>query len=360
MIIIWGYGKLGIKYYDEYCAGKKVLFVDNNLNKQGEKDNVSVVSVMKLKEIYDEDLNIVIASSRWKEIYNTCILNNWNDVIIYDGDATYSYIDKCIKDKCFFENRSHIIYENNLEKRINSACEAFKKNYYLLNNICRVSIMISNICNYACVHKLCPAAKMHTKETMPLINIKKIIDELIENDFCGILAFHIYNEPLIDPRLFYLIDYVRKTETKMDILVYSNGFYLTQNICDELVEMGVSVIKTTAYSMEEYNRLVGINVSIPYSVLYGSLDSRLDIYDRATPYIVPKKVCRSMISELCIYSNGDIGLCCLDYKHNHNLGNIKDASLKDLLDNDDTKRILFELLDGKRSYEICKRCGWSR
>lgn len=360
MIVIWGYGEFGIKYYNEKCLGQEVLFVDTDLNKQGHKEYGYVLSVSELRAYYREDYCIIIASKRWQEIYITCVLNKWSVTEIYDGEMSYTYIDKCIKDRCYFQNRSHIFYEYNLEKKIDSACELFKKDNYLFDKLCRVSIMISNICNYASIHKLCPASNEHIKETLPLVNIKMVINELIESGFCGTLAFHIYNEPLIDPRLFYLIDYVHKFDVNMNILVYTNGFYFNQNICDELVEMGVSVIKTTAYSIEEFKRLVGIKVSIPYSVLYGSLDTRLDIYDESTSCISPKSICRGMISELCIYSNGDIGLCCLDYKHNHGLGNIYSMSLKDILCREDNKNALMDLLYGKRKYDICKHCGWNR
>jgi phosphatidylglycerophosphate synthase len=45
-----------------------------------------------------------------------------------------------------------------------------------------------------------------------------------ESGFDGVIAFHIYNEPLIDPRLFSFIEYARRICPQGRILILTNGF----------------------------------------------------------------------------------------------------------------------------------------
>ena len=97
-----------------------------------------------------------------------------------------------------------------------------------------------------------------------------------------------------------------------------------------------------------------------YSVLFGRLDERLNIYgDRKKA--ISDEPCRTFFIQVCIYSNGDIGLCCLDYRHPYGLSNIYETSLKDTLNSEQIVLLQKALLSGNRSvYSICKNCTWSR
>lgn len=364
MIAICGCGDLGIEYFKKNCNGMEVAFLDHNSAsiKSDILAGVPVYTFLQFKEIYSADWNIIIASSDWYDIYCTCVLMGFPVEGIYSGDDILSFEEMCEKKRTYFQNKNHIIYEHQLEQRINSSCDKFlKADKSLIGSLNRVSLMISNICNYAPIHKQCPASCEKSKEVLEMIYIESVITDLAKINFKGTLAFHIYNEPLIDPRLFYIIDYAHKKIPHMDILVYSNGFYFNKTIVDELVSLGVTVIKTTGYSIEEYRRMIKIDVPVAYSVLPEHLDSRMNLYDDLTPD--SEKVnskCRSFLSELCIYSNGDVGLCCLDYQHNHNLGNVKEKSLSRILSDELLIDLTEKLIKGKRTHGICRRCGWCR
>ena len=80
-------------------------------------------------------------------------------------------------------------------------------NIFLVN---RVSFQLSNLCNYTDIHKACPLSLCRGKEILPSTVVHKTIDELAEFDYSGLIGFHIYNEPMIDPRLFLFISYAKK------------------------------------------------------------------------------------------------------------------------------------------------------
>jgi 2-deoxy-scyllo-inosamine dehydrogenase (SAM-dependent) len=218
--------------------------------------------------------------------------------------------------------------------------------------------MLSNLCNYACLHKACPANGVRTKEIMPGGVVYKIFDELSDDNFEGEVCFHLYNEPLIDPRLFNFIHYSKEKMPNVNIHIYSNGYYLNNTMVKELEDAGVTRITTTAYGDDEWKRLTALDVSVAFHVLYGNLDQRLDLYNYREGTSCSRR-CISFFEQIPIYVNGDIGTCCLDWKHTYNLGNIYNHSLKEIVNSEEIREFQLSLLNGDRSrFVICRNCEW--
>lgn len=220
--------------------------------------------------------------------------------------------------------------------------------------------MISNLCNYASIHKKCPASCIKEKEILSSKYIYNVFNELSIIQFDGTICFHIYNEPMIDSRLFWFIEYIKTNLPYAKVEAYSNGYCLNEVMLEELQNVGVDILCVTGYGEKEYSRLLELNVDIAYSCLFGCLDERLDYYvgrERA----ISNKICMSYFTQLSIYSNGDIGTCCLDYNHPYNLGNIKEKTLEGCLNSDKIIAFQKELLRGNRNvFSICKNCNWLR
>jgi radical SAM protein with 4Fe4S-binding SPASM domain len=232
-----------------------------------------------------------------------------------------------------------------------------------IRNIENIFIEISNICNYASVHRKCPLHNCAVKEILPSVFIKKIIDELSSIDYAGMIAFHNYNEPLIDPRLFYLVDYTKKILNNSIIRIRTNGFHLTQNIIEEMEQVGVDQIFVSLYSQSEEERIKKIkfnklNISLDDFYKNRNLDDRKNIYTRDEIHC--NMPCYSLTHEIIIRYTGDVVLCCLDYENRYIFGNIKESSLSDILDSDAVKDTQSLLSNGKRLLPICKRCDWQR
>ena len=220
---------------------------------------------------------------------------------------------------------------------------------------------LSNICNYSYFHKKCPLHYVVTKQTLPLNVIKKAISELKSIEYDNSIWFNNYNEPLSDPRLFYIINYVKTHLNKSKIHINTNGFYLDQNLADELYECGVDEIIISLYSKEESERLRAIKFSMDVHMsdyATNSLDDRNNIYQRELLYC--NLPCYSLETEIIIRYTGDVGLCCLDWDNRYNYGNLNHMSLEEILGSSCVQEITSQLKKGKRQLEICKRCNWQR
>ena len=362
-LIIFGMGQVGkalikseifeeLKYkYEEIC------YYDNNPN--------TIDTITEIKRCSDiSGGNVLITGKYWREMYIECVLKKATVVGILTSmvDGICSYKDLCIKTNSYYENDEMIIFNHNKKNELNINIEKYERTRQLFGNFKEVAIMLSNLCNYAYKHPQCPASKIKEKEILPSKVVYKLLDELSNDGFAGEICFHIYNEPTIDPRLFKFIEYAKLKMPDCTVRLYSNGYYLNEVMIDDYIDIGVGVLNTTGYGKNEYDRLTSYDVAIPYSVLFGNLDERLDFYSEKNKMgNFDIKKCHAFLNQICVYSNGDLGLCCLDYKHPYKLGNVKNETLEKILNNPRVVEVQSKLLMGDRSVcSLCQNCGWSR
>lgn len=232
----------------------------------------------------------------------------------------------------------------------------------LLENTNRVTLELSNLCNFAARHKgLCPAGSTEGTRILPMQTIREIVSDLKqmgwgENRW---LAFHVYNEPLLDPRLFSIIEHVVKELPGVCPYLMTNGWYLTKGLALELMGVGIYRMTVTAYSPEERKRLQGIIRDIPQIRMHiGRLKTTiLDPKDGPPTY----KPCFAPLCDLVIRSSGNVGLCCLDWAETVTFGNVFENSLVSILKREEETmgNLQRELMLNSRHHEVCRKC-WKR
>jgi 2-deoxy-scyllo-inosamine dehydrogenase (SAM-dependent) len=168
-------------------------------------------------------------------------------------------------------------------------------------------------------------------------------------------AFHAFNEPTIDPRLYWLVNHVRKQLPGINVLLFTNGWYLDPSIGDELIAAGVKKITLMIYDKQDYRRL--------------------EAWATATPEVEPTKphlskwvlqssppkrtwACFAPLVDLTIRASGNLGLCCQDYAEEKNFGNLNDDRLPVLLERhrEEMEQLYFDLRKGVRTLPRCIRC----
>ena len=193
---------------------------------------------------------------------------------------------------------------------------------------------------------------------MPAKIVFDILDFIAKYDFAGRIAFHNYNEPLIDPRLFKFVEYARSVCPNSDIYICTNGFYLTQTLANELVAAGVSSIHVSGYFRKEFDRLSKIQLNIPYEVEATRLDDTLKAYER--PKNNSKKPCFDPLNEILITREARMSLCCLDWRRLYSFGDLQEQTLEEIIKSRNVQTVYQRLSKGDRFLDICKRCDWTR
>ncbi len=226
---------------------------------------------------------------------------------------------------------------------------------YLLENLIKfVEIEVNSHCNRKCHY--CPVSVLSLPDVplyMSNAVFSKIIDELIQVKFSGVLSYHFYNEPLLRDDLEELI--VRVTNTLPDAfqVLYTNGDKLSNRRYESLCNAGIKHFIVTRHAQRPIDSRARQTVLYPEElqiVNRGGIMSKLD-----KPLTVP---CYSPHERLIVTVTGDVLLCCNDAKRSQVMGNIADQTLKDIWFGKEFVRIREQLKKGKRyeSSPICRHC----
>jgi len=228
----------------------------------------------------------------------------------------------------------------------------------MIKEVKYVSFELSNICNLSQEHYKCPLFGVKEKKILKTFDVIKLLHELRMLSYKGTIGFNVYNEPMADPRLYYLLDYTRSLfGLNVKFNLWTNGFFLNQDIIDELWDLfKVEEITITNYNQQEYNFSRTL-LKAGDMYLHGHLanmDNRLKYYEGEE--IECGEPCFAPYNELIIKHNGDVTLCCLDWKHKYVFGNIHSETLRDIIIKPEMIDVYNKLKEGSRSLDICRRC----
>lgn len=219
-----------------------------------------------------------------------------------------------------------------------------------------VAIELSNLCQYSWLHKKCPlhlemASTWRVREPkiISMETVYGVLKTLGKYGYGGKIYFNQYNEPLIDPRLFLFIGKAKDCCPESQVIIETNGHYLTRGLAQELMEAGVNHIVVTLYGDVEARDWPGVTY-----MDRGGLDDRLKIY--AAPYVDRNVPCRAPLGQVVITRDAEVGLCCMDWKYRHTFGSLTDGTLEEILFSSRVRETYNRLSVGDRFLDICRRC----
>jgi MoaA/NifB/PqqE/SkfB family radical SAM enzyme len=219
----------------------------------------------------------------------------------------------------------------------------------------RISLELSNLCNHAGAHSRCPAHFQEEPAILPEAMVDAVLSSCRAHDFQGVISFHLYNEPGIDPRLFLFMKKARKALPAARLYLLTNGWYLDQTLAREFETHGLDVLGISVYSEKERSRLSRLRLNIPVRIMFEPHDDRVDWYDgRQGPGCGPP--CYCPLYEVCITCKGEVCLCPFDWQRQHVFGNLRDAPLEVILERPEVWRLYEALSSGNRELAICRGC----
>jgi MoaA/NifB/PqqE/SkfB family radical SAM enzyme len=276
----------------------------------------------------------------------------------------------------------------------------------------RIQIEVTNVCNARCA--MCPLKDM--KRATGYIDIglfKKIIDESSGHKLRR-LILHIMGEPLLHPRIFEMIEYIKKKNPDQLVEFSTNASLLTEEMGGKLIASGLDILNLSvdAIKKETYEKIrVGLNFETTMKNIYNFLDlldrnqnskllakiqlikmpeneaewdefkEKWQEFARGKKYIdlyikemkdwggylkKEKKInsgfglkicCVSPFDSLDIFWNGDVSFCCLDYDGKLVIGNVKEKSLQEIWHNEKINQIRKRFI--KNDYKgipLCSTC----
>ncbi len=233
-----------------------------------------------------------------------------------------------------------------------------------------VSIETITACNRRCGY--CPNSKydrglIQNRKTMDDALFVKVIDELAEIKTVKRVMPHLYGEPLLDNRLPVLISYIRKKLPEVRIELYTNGDFLMVSKYTVLIQAGVNHFVISEHGPEMRIRLAEI---LKYREENGTNGTTIDVriyreggilYNRAgligSGGFSPNKTCNQPSYSVIIDYQGNVKLCCNDYRGAAIFGNLTGRNLIEIWNSERYTRIRKEVREGVFNLDMCRRCG---
>ncbi len=270
-----------------------------------------------------------------------------------------------------------------------------------------IHIESSTRCNAVC--RMCPHSEIQRSGAMDDGLFRSIIDQAVD---LGCQAFTLFRlgEPLLFPRLFDWMDYLREKQVKVSI--YTNGSALTQSIGDRLKEYADIycdfMISFHGYDKASYESMMGLSFDrvmerikafmkdnpilvnmyslvdevadpdhaakfqalweeVPFASVgtarhmewAGNIDGFRTLRTMQEEGVVMETIpCPRILHEVDVMYDGTVCLCCVDAHGEITFGNLQDISLQQVLDHK-LRRYYQDKHLSNQSDELplCKNCS---
>jgi radical SAM protein with 4Fe4S-binding SPASM domain len=234
-----------------------------------------------------------------------------------------------------------------------------------------VEIEINTACNLRC--RYCPNSisdrgLIKNNRKMPTALFHRLIDELSAIGFAGEFHPHLYNEPLLDDRLFDLLQYVRQKLESCKIALFTNGQLLTLEKYLQLVTCGVDSICVTRHQRADPPHIATI---LQHREKHGDDNVRLDyireglngevLFNRGGAIPLKEVLnitrrCTWPAFYLTINFKGDVLLCCNDYYSTFPIGNVTNNTIMEVWNKPYNKSLREYLSKDVSKVSLCRKC----
>ncbi len=232
-----------------------------------------------------------------------------------------------------------------------------------------------NRCNSTC--EFCSANK--NAESRPFCRMEqelfeKIIDQIAEWDYAGYISLFVNNEPFMDTRVIEQHRYIREKLPKARIKVFTNGLLLTvekfieiapyvdlfiiNNYCeDKKLHKNVEELYEYLKAHPKLHENMEVRIQVRY--IKEVLTNRAGTApNKKAGAKTIKEPCLFPYTDMVIYPNGIVGMCCCDVKEVTNLGDANREALKDIWAGERYENIRRQLRKGRDGYPFCSHCDF--
>jgi MoaA/NifB/PqqE/SkfB family radical SAM enzyme len=280
----------------------------------------------------------------------------------------------------------------------------------------QIIVDVTEHCNLACIH--CPHSEFVKSKAFSGANLdvelhKKLIDEVATDGLgiCQYLRYTANGEPFLHPKIEEMLEYACKN-SKTKINVTTNGMLLTESKAKKLLDIGVDVfdISIDAFTNETYSKiringdldktranvlgLIGLIKKYHYKtkVVVSFVEQPLNMHEaldfekfwkgKGIDYVVIRKLhsaggakeeiklkmdkaFRKILRKPCVYPwerlvltpSGTIGFCPADWKHESQIADFKNHTIKEIWKGDYMKRLREAHLKNDFSgFDLCEQC----
>lgn len=290
-----------------------------------------------------------------------------------------------------------------------------------LNTPYSIVIDPSNLCNFKCDFCAIQTSKdivSYKKHAMPFDLFTKIINDIDKfEEKIKVLRINGQGEPLLNKNFCKMVKYAKEADVAKWIETITNGSMLNPKLNQELVDSGIDRIRISIEAIDDegYKNIANVNMDIKVLVdniadLYKRSRGKTEIYIKTVDASVDteskKELFYTMFGDICdkifidnvipmwsdfekineaynfekklgvhgqeirnveicpypfysfiINSDGEITVCCADWKRKIVIGDAKKESVVDIWKGKTYQSFLKDMLVKKRNnFEMCRKC----
>ncbi len=244
-----------------------------------------------------------------------------------------------------------------------------------------VEISNSGMCNRKC--SFCPRSDPNYPDINEFISKElhyKIVKELSDLNYKGMIIYSGYVEPLLDKRIYNCISEARKLLPEAKIEIITNGDVLNINRIKKLFKSGFSTLLVSVYDGPEdekkfynlcseaglrENQYVIRNRYMPEEKNFGlNISNRSGNLVNSEHKIAPltkslNAKCNYPAYTFFIDYNGDVQMCSHDWAKKFIAGNVKSKKIIDIWMDKKFEIARKKLLNSDRNFNPCNKCDVS-
>jgi MoaA/NifB/PqqE/SkfB family radical SAM enzyme len=234
----------------------------------------------------------------------------------------------------------------------------------------KISIESNSYCNRSC--SFCTRSNDNREKVrMPEDLVYKVLYELAEIEYKGLISFHFYNEVFTDKRIFSFFE--KCQELGLYNYIFTNGDYLTKEVVEKLSKYNIKEFALSIYDWkteseflakcEAFNKDLKLDeYPWEYYVIKGG-----ENFGNRAGYVKHKEeelslpiaaACSKIEKKIDIRYDGSVVMCCLDYYGIHKIGDIRKENIIDIWYGEIRQKQINDLRKGLRKcYELCSKCS---
>jgi len=241
-----------------------------------------------------------------------------------------------------------------------------------------VEFNICGLCNRTC--PFCPRANPdypNKAEYIPLDLYEKVMSDLSDISYTGIILYSAFSEPLLHKQVDQLIFLSKRYCPQARVEIVTNGDFLTSNKLISLFEAGLNTILISLYDgPHQHERFLAMKHEaalndnqfilrvryLPKEEHYGiTMSNRAGLLNLEDIGIVPldrplKQYCCYPFYQCVVDYDGSVLLCPHDWKRALIAGNLNNESLLDIWNGKVMSQARKRLLNRNRNFSPCKVC----
>lgn len=238
-----------------------------------------------------------------------------------------------------------------------------------------VNLETVNRCNSDCA--FCTANKNAEKRPLKLMSdelFTSIIDQLADWGYKGHLTLYGNNEPFIDTKIVERHKYCREKLPGSFIFLSTNGLLLNIDKVKEIIPyVNQLIINNYCLDMKLHDNVQEIydyanahpeefkDVELLFQMRYKNavLTNRAgSAPNKQNDVKVIKETCLMPYTDMFIFPDGKMGICCCDNFEVTNLADLTKVSLKDAWNSPEYRKIREKLKDSRSNFPFCMYCDF--